>query len=60
MNRPVNFDRLYRLVATTWRLYDGSVAGKRPLVAHGSRNGIPVALDEDAWTEIRRRIEELA
>ena len=32
----VNFDRLYRPVTTTWRLYDGSVVGGRPLIAHGS------------------------
>lgn len=32
----VNFDRLYRPVTTTWRLYDGSALGGRPLVAHGT------------------------
>ncbi len=31
----VNFDRLFRPVASTRRLYDGSVLGGRSLIAHG-------------------------
>jgi len=56
----VNFDRLYRPVATTWRLYDGSVLGGRPLIAHGRGQRAPVVLDEAKWLEIRKRIEEAA
>ncbi len=54
----VNFDRLFRPVANTWRLYDGSVLGGRPLIAHGTREGTPVVLDEAKWLAIRKRIEE--
>ena len=56
----VNFDRLFRPTATTWRLYDGSVLGGRPLIAHGTGEHMPVVLDEAKWLEIRRRIEEVA
>jgi predicted ABC-type ATPase len=56
----VNFDRLYRPVATTWRLYDGSVLGGRPLIAHGTGASEPVVLNEATWLEIRKRIEEVA
>lgn len=55
----VNFDRLYRPVATTWRLYDGSVLGDRPLIARGTRASEPVVLNEATWLEIRKRIEEI-
>ncbi|OGX18836.1 MAG: hypothetical protein A2105_04525 [Omnitrophica WOR_2 bacterium GWF2_63_9] len=56
----VNFDRLYRLVTTTWRLYDGSALGGRPLIAHGTGAREPVVLNEATWLEIRKRIEEVA
>jgi predicted ABC-type ATPase len=56
----VNFDRLYRPVATTWRLYDGSALDGRPLIAHGTGDGVPVVLDEAKWLEIRKRVEEVA
>lgn len=56
----VNFDRLYRPVATTWRLYDGSALGGRPLIAHGTEACEPVVLNEATWLEIRKRIEEVA
>ncbi len=55
----VNFDRLYRPVATTWRLYDGSVVGGRPLIAHGSGQRAPVVMDQAKWLDIRKRIEEI-
>lgn len=55
----VNFDRLYRPVTTTWRLYDGSVLGGRPLIAHGSGADRPMIDDEAKWTKIRKRIEEI-
>ncbi len=56
----VNFDRLYRPVTTTWRLYDGSALGGRPLVAHGTGASEPVVLNEATWLAIRKRIEEAA
>lgn len=55
----VNFDRLYRPVTTTWRLYDGSALGGRPLIAHGTGASEPVVLNETTWLEIRKRIEEV-
>jgi predicted ABC-type ATPase len=55
----INFDRLYRPVATTWRLYDGSVPVQRPLIAHGQKMGEPIVVDGAKWLEIRRRIEEM-
>lgn len=56
----VNFDLLYRPVATTWRLYDASALGGRPLIAHGTGAREPVVLNETTWLEIRKRIEEVA
>jgi predicted ABC-type ATPase len=56
----VNFDRLYRPVATTWRLYDNSSLGGRPLIAHGTGAREPVVLNEATWLEICARIEEVA
>jgi predicted ABC-type ATPase len=54
----VNFERLYRPVTTTWRLYDGSALGGRPLIAHGTGAREPVVLNEETWLEIRKHIEE--
>lgn len=56
----VDFARPYLPVATTWRLYDGSVLGGRPLIAHGTRSDAPVIADNRKWAEIRKRIEEMA
>ncbi|TAH38045.1 MAG: Zeta toxin family protein [Planctomycetota bacterium] len=56
----VNFDRLYRPLATTWRLYDGGVPGDRPLIAHGKGAGRPVVLNEATWQQIRKQVEESA
>lgn len=55
----VNFDRLYRPGATTWRLYDSGAAGARPLIAHGATGRAPVVLDTATWQEIRKRVEEV-
>ena len=54
----VNFDRLYRPIATTWRVYDGGALGGRALIAHGAGMGEPSVLDHTNWSEMRRRIEE--
>ncbi len=56
----VNFDRLYRPFATTWRLYDASAVGGRPLIAHGTGTREPVVMDQATWLGIRKRIEEIA
>ena len=55
----VNFDRLYRPVATTWRLYDASVVGGRRLIAYGTRAQQPVLIDQAAWLRVRTRVEEI-
>jgi len=54
----VNFDRLYRPLATTWRLYDASALDARPLVAHGTATGDSVVLDQRRWKQIRDRTED--
>ncbi len=54
----INFYSLYRPIATTWRLYDASVIGGRPLIAHGTRLDSPVVNDQETWLEIHQRIEE--
>lgn len=57
----VNFDRLYRPVATTWRLYDSSSAiGDRALIAHGIGEREPMILNGPTWLMIRQRIEEIS
>jgi predicted ABC-type ATPase len=55
----VNFDRLYRPVTTTWRLYDSSALDGRPLIAQGTGASEPVVLDMAMWQEIRERVEEI-
>jgi len=54
----VNFDRLYRRIATTWRLYDGGVLGGRPIVARGTGAGELTIIDGARWHEIQRQIKE--
>jgi len=57
----INFDRLYRPVATTWRLYDSSNAiADRTLIAHGIGGSDPVILNGPTWLMIRQRIEEVS
>jgi predicted ABC-type ATPase len=54
----VRFDQLYRPLASTWRLYDGSVLGSRPLIAFGSAVAEPIVIDPARWQRIRLQIEE--
>ncbi|MBI2402195.1 MAG: zeta toxin family protein [Gemmatimonadetes bacterium] len=56
----VNFDRLYRPGASTWRLYDGSFVGGRRLIAHGAVAAQPSVVDPERWALVRRQIEEEA
>lgn len=53
-----NFYSLYRPVALTWRLYDGSVLGGRPLIAHGSGSDDVYVADPDKWAMICRQLGE--
>ena len=56
----VNFDTLYRPVASTWRMYDGSALGGRPLIAFGrSGRGATIA-DAAKWAMVQKQIKELA
>ena len=56
----VNFDRLYRPIATTWRLYDGSAPGGQAIVAHGAGAGAPTIVEAVTWREIERQMKEAA
>jgi predicted ABC-type ATPase len=53
----INFYHLYRPLATTWRVYDGSVPGGHPLIAHGEESALPVVIDEPKWVEILEHVE---
>lgn len=53
----VNFDRQCRPLATTWRLYDGSLPSGRPLIAVGSGGAEPTITNETKWVMIRGQIE---
>lgn len=56
----VNFDRVYRPISMTWRLYDGSSLDGRPVIASGTGTGKPRIADPRTWEKIRQRIEEFA
>jgi predicted ABC-type ATPase len=47
-----NFLRLYRPIATTWRLYDNSAGPPPRLVATGRDTGRIAVLDETTWSRI--------
>lgn len=52
----VNFERLYRPIATSWRVYDGSRPAVRSVIAFGVEQGAPVVIDDARWTEIGLQI----
>ncbi len=54
----VNFDRLYRPIATTWRLYDGSAPGGQAIVAHGAGTRGPTIVEATAWREVEQQMRE--
>lgn len=54
----VNFDRVYRPVATTWRLYDAGATVGRPLIAHGEAGPEATIVDARRWALVRRQVEE--
>jgi predicted ABC-type ATPase len=56
----VNFDRLCRPLATTWRLYDGSVPGGQAIVAHGTGAGTVTIVETTTWREVERQVKEAA
>jgi len=52
-----NLGRLYRPLATTWRVYDGSAVAGRPVIAHGAGAGEPFVLDPARWRQVREAME---
>lgn len=54
----VNFDRLYRPVATSWRLYDGTALARLSLIAEGAGVRESRIVNEQTWKVIRRQLEE--
>lgn len=54
----VNFDRVYRPIVTSWRLYDGSRLPDRPLVAEGNASEGPTVVDSQTWGVVRGQVEE--
>lgn len=59
MKSLLNFDRLYRPIARSWRMYDGSAPDDRPLIAYGAGANIVIA-DARKWAVFRQQIEESA
>jgi predicted ABC-type ATPase len=56
----VNFDRVYRPLAASWRIYDGSAHGLRPLIAYGSGRTQASSVDPAKWDSILRQVERRA
>ncbi|HEX6201259.1 MAG TPA: Zeta toxin family protein, partial [Thermoanaerobaculia bacterium] len=50
-----NFLRLYRPLATSWRLYDNSAGPPPRLIAAGRETGLLEVLDEPTWRRIEGR-----
>ena len=53
-----DFGRLCRSDAMAWRLYDGSVIGRKRLIAHGVRDEKPGIVDADLWSSVRKQTDE--
>lgn len=51
----VNFERDYRTISTTWRVYDGSAPGERPLIAYGAGTESATIVDQRKWHEIQQK-----
>jgi len=56
----VNFDTLYCPLASTWRMYDGSAPGGRPLIAFGQAGNESTIADAARWATVRKQLKELA
>jgi predicted ABC-type ATPase len=56
----VNFDHVYRPIATTWRLYDGSAPARHVIVAHGTAAGAVTVVEASTWREVERQTMEAA
>lgn len=54
----VNFDRIYRPMARSWRVYNGNSIGPRELVAFGTGSAVDKVLDAKSWAAIREQLEE--
>jgi predicted ABC-type ATPase len=52
-----NFFRLYRPMATSWRLYDNSSEARPQLVARGGASAELRVFDENTWREVIRGAE---
>lgn len=50
-----NFFRLYRPLADSWRVYDGSQAAKLRPIADGGLGLATRVLDEETWNSLERR-----
>jgi hypothetical protein len=55
MSGLANFFRLYRPMATTWKLCDNSEAPLTKLVAAGESNLVRLVADQPAWEQIHAR-----
>jgi predicted ABC-type ATPase len=53
-----NFFRLYRPLATKWRMYDRSMSPPARLIAVGRRQRTSIVLDELLWRRIQRSVPE--
>lgn len=51
-----NFDRVYRRLASTWRVYDGGAPGPVPLVARGAAGAEPVVIDAGRWGALQSQV----
>ena len=60
MKSLLNFDRLYRPIARSWRMYDASAPDARPLIANGAGTSSIVIADARKWAAFRQQIEESA
>jgi predicted ABC-type ATPase len=47
-----NFLHIYLPLATTWRIYDNSLARGPRSIARGANSGDPIVFDEKTWNQI--------
>ncbi len=54
-----NFDRIYRLLATVWRIYDSSDIGAPVVIAEGAAEGSIDITDDRKWKAVQALIGEV-
>jgi predicted ABC-type ATPase len=54
----VNFDHLYKPMATTWRVYDGSSSQLPTLIASGARGESTVVIEAATWADVNDQVRE--